>query len=84
MATNVGKASEYVLPAHWVSALINGDYSGYEDSEDAEIDAWLSYESPGDCVGCTEQPELTVWHDAGGRGSVMHECLVFTFIKHKE
>lgn len=30
-----------ILPIYWASYLIYGDASGLEDSEQAEIDAWL-------------------------------------------
>ena len=35
----------YQLPAYWASYLINGDASGLEDGEQAQIDAFLKRES---------------------------------------
>jgi len=40
-----------VLPLHWASALINGDWSGYDDAEIACIKIWLKYLPPPLCVG---------------------------------
>ena len=31
----------YKLSSHWLSALINGDYSGLEDQEVKELDSFL-------------------------------------------
>ena len=33
---------EYKLSEHWLPALINGDYSGLDDSEENTLDAWLA------------------------------------------
>ena len=81
MATNVGKVSEYVLPAHWASGLINDDWTEYSDEEEAEIAFWLEYNSPGYCSGCTIEPEFCKNHDGG---TLAADCLTFTFIKPKE
>lgn len=46
------------LPAHWASALINGDHTGLSDQEADELLAWLA-DNPhlGECLSCTETPE---------------------------
>lgn len=46
------------LPAHWASALINGDHTGLSDQEADELLAWLG-DNPnlGECLTCTETPE---------------------------
>jgi hypothetical protein len=36
------KQETYTLPEYWASALINGDYSGMEDSEIGEIEDFIS------------------------------------------
>ena len=33
---------EYKISEHWMSALINGDYTGLDDSEENTLDAWLA------------------------------------------
>ena len=32
---------EYQLSGHWASAIINGDYSGLEDTEEKQLNNWL-------------------------------------------
>lgn len=44
----------YTLPAYWASYLINGDPSGLEDGEQAQIDRWMRVEQPGYPVDCGE------------------------------
>ena len=71
------ETAEYVLPAYWASYLINGDASGLEDDEQAEIDQWLDRGQPGCCVDCGES-EFSWRNDATGLcGDVA------TFVFHK-
>lgn len=35
------KTTTFDLPSHWAPALINGDYTGYDDSEEREIRNFL-------------------------------------------
>ena len=67
----------YTLPAHWAPALITGDYTGLEDDEQAELDAWA--EGRGYCVGVEEGDEyFEPFHDA--RPEVLPwMCLKFIF-----
>ena len=32
---------DYTISSHFASALLNGDYSGLEDDEEAALNAWL-------------------------------------------
>jgi hypothetical protein len=32
---------EYTVAEHWLSAIVNGDYSGLTDSEESDLNAWL-------------------------------------------
>ena len=32
---------DYIIGAHFASALINGDYTGLDDHEEAALNAWL-------------------------------------------
>lgn len=70
------KTQTYTLPAHWASALINGDTSGMEDAEEKEMDVWLDAEKPGWCVDCTDEAEFRRSNDATSLGG---DCLTFTF-----
>jgi hypothetical protein len=69
------------LPAHWASALINGDFSGLDDSEAAALDAWqtaATAEGYGECLGVSEESAFYKYHDA--RAFVLAcDCSDFTF-----
>lgn len=68
----------YLLPAHWASALINADTTGLEGEEEEELNHWLTTTAPGCCIGCTDSPSFTTWHDA--RPHVLAcDCLEYTF-----
>ena len=69
---------EFTLPAHWASALINGDFSGLSDEEDAAVRYWLDTEPDigGDALSCTDEPEFRRYYDADGLAC---DCLTFTF-----
>ncbi len=43
-------------PAHWASAFVNGDCSGFSDEDQAEFDAWCQA-NPELCnvVDCSEE-----------------------------
>ena len=62
------------LPAHWTSALINGDYSGCDKQETQNINAWLR-DNPhyAECLTCSEYPELRQFD------GLLTECLDYTF-----
>ena len=32
---------EYTVAEHWLSAIINGDYTGLNDNEERDLNAWL-------------------------------------------
>ena len=62
------------LPAHWASALINGDYSGCTDSEEKEINSFLADNLQYDgCLDCSEYSELRQYN------GLLTDCLEYTF-----
>lgn len=72
-----------ILPAHWASALINGDYSSFTDSaaDTNEIEIIrLTKILFGDCVACNDEPSFYTHHDASPDGVLACDCLVYTFI----
>jgi len=75
------KTEILTLPAHWACALINGDFSGLEESEAQELETWQSAASAegfGFCIDASEEPFFNTSHDA--RGFVLPcDCLNFTF-----
>lgn len=60
------KTVTYVLPAHWASAIINDDYSGYTDEEAMEIEDFCKDLGP--CVDVTDEEEFGWTNDANGLG----------------
>lgn len=75
------KTETYTLPAHWASTLINGDDSGNEPEDDAQIEAWLSaHPHLGGCLTCSDdEGEFRHRHDASFVGVLACTCLEFTF-----
>jgi hypothetical protein len=69
----------YSLPVYWASYLINGDASGLEDGEQAEIDAWLASLPYGwECVDVSEDSDFRRSNDATDLGG---DCADYTFIR---
>lgn len=67
----------YTLPTHWAPYLINGDASGLENAEEAEIDGWLdAHPHLGSCLSCSDEPEFKHSHDGG---ILAADCLDFEF-----
>jgi hypothetical protein len=58
----------YSLPSFWAAPLINGDYTGTDEREDAAIDAFLASLEPGAIITIPPDSEsyFTRWHDAPG------------------
>lgn len=71
--------TKLLLPAHWACALINGDYTGTDDEEDAIIDEVQRLF--GSCVAASDYPEFAWTHDATADGILAADCLTFTFIE---
>lgn len=53
----------YILPSHFASALVNGDYSGIAPEDEVELRAWLHSTKPGYCVGCSDESCFKHGHD---------------------
>ena len=72
------KTQTFNLPAHWASTLINGDESGNDDSDTADIAEWLDARPElGACLNCDDEPAFRHWHDAPG--VLACDCLAYTF-----
>lgn len=70
--------TEYMLPAHWASALVNEDYTGLEDYELDALNSWLEDTKPGWCVDVKGEPEFRTYHDADDF-VLACDCACFTF-----
>ncbi len=64
---------EYRIGAHYLSALINGDYSGMSDAESAEFDEWLA-----DAKSNAREAGFTIghWCDVEDSGEDWGRCYV--------
>lgn len=75
----------YELPAHWASALINGDRTGLDDKEERDLDRFLRGEELADWdVTIHEElcePYFEPHHDARVYGVLACDCLGFVFFK---
>lgn len=74
--------TDFELPTHWASALINADESGLEESDIAEMDLFLErHPDIGSCVGVSEESYFKWGNDGTPLGC---DTSVFTFIKHSD
>lgn len=74
------KTEILILPAHWACALVYGDFSGLEESEAQDLEAWQSMASAegyGFCVDVSQESFFCTAHDA--RDVLPCDCLEFTF-----
>lgn len=69
----------YRLPAHWASALINGDTSGLEPDDEAQLDAFMAGEELSSPIDVGEEEFFCTYHDAKGYGILACDCLDYTF-----
>ncbi len=74
------KTETYILPAYWASALINGDYSGLEDTEIKEIETFEAQNREDNCcfycIDCSEEQYFKWRNDATNLGG---DVLEYTF-----
>lgn len=73
------KTEKYILPAHWGSALINGDFSGLSTYDEKVILLFLYVNCPGGAVSC-EECGFRWRHDASALHVGGADCAEFTFI----
>jgi len=75
---------EYTLPVHWASSLINGDDSGLDDIEQAQLDEFIAdmIDEHGKCYCIGAKSDDTTffkYHDASSYGVLACECAIFVF-----
>lgn len=68
---------EYLLFSWWGPALVNGDMSGYNEDEIAEIEDWLQINAPGNCVEMRDDEHFAYMNDASPLGGMVS---TFVFI----
>ena len=66
----------YVLPSHWMCAVVNDDYTGIEDAEVSIIQAFLNDLGPLFCfvAPCDSETYFTRCHDARQYNIQACEC----------
>lgn len=77
------KTVDYILPAHWASALLYGDETGLDDDDSAALAAFLAGESDtiaGTCLDVQDDGDnFRTYHDAQPYGVLACDCATFTF-----
>lgn len=71
-------------PAHWAALFVNGDESGYEDSEIAAAEAWAESLAPWRVVSVGEEAGFMRWHDAAQFCPYAADCAEFILHKTEE
>lgn len=69
----------YRIPAFYLSALINGDYSGLNDAEIGDLNTWLERVQPGSAVCPESEPFFA--HSNDVFGFIGADCYDVIFIK---
>lgn len=83
---NTAERIDYILPAHWACVLINADYTGLSDEDEAQFDEFIDGEfgeRDFDNVVMSipdEEPYFMKYHDAYPYGTLACDCLTYTFI----
>lgn len=70
----------FELPSYWASALINGDESGMEEKESAEINAFLNREEMKGWT-CADVSEHSWFSHSNDAGTLAGDVARYTFIK---
>lgn len=75
------QTTAYKLPSFWASALINCDESGMSDKDIEQMELWLEKNSPGYCIGVSDdESEFVTYHDAS-QNILACDCFTFYFQK---
>jgi len=69
-------------PEDWASLLVNGDESGYDESEIAAAYAWAESLAPWRVVGMSESVGFMRYHDAAAFCPFAADCA--EYILHKD
>lgn len=74
------KQQTYRIPAHYICALVNDDWSGLSEEDEKELNEWLQRENPGYCCYPDGEPFFTHGHDINRNQGA--DCYDVVFIKH--
>ena len=73
------ETTTYWLPAHWASALVNGDFTGLDEDDEEALMRVIAGEQLPDPIACGDEPEFRKYHDAQPYGVLACDCLEYTF-----
>jgi hypothetical protein len=77
-------AKTFTAPAHWASALINGDRSGMTDEDERELDEYLEANPEhGLPVSCSDYPEFEFWGECFAV-QTLTETLEYTYLANED
>lgn len=69
----------YRIPANYLCALVNDDWSGLNDDDEKELNEWLEKEQPGHACCPDGEPFFTHRNDI--QGFIGNDCYDVVFIK---
>jgi hypothetical protein len=81
-----------ILPAHWASAIVNGDETGMDDADAAEFNAWIDWFQAecGTILTCdvfSDEPQFVRHHGAAHQGvlaAMCHQYAILTDISMED
>lgn len=68
----------YRIPAHYVSALVNDDYSGLSDADEIELNTWLKNVNPGYATCPDDEPFFSHNNDINNFGDNCYDVVFIT------
>ena len=73
-----------ILPAHWASAIVNGDETGMDDADRASFNAWIDWFQAEcgtiiTCSGFSDEPQFVKYHGATRQGVLAAMCHQYAF-----
>lgn len=73
-----------ILPAHWASAIVNGDESGMDDADSKAFTAWITWfqRECGTIITCSvfsDEPQFVKYHGATRQGVLAAMCHQYAF-----
>ncbi len=74
---SIMEQNTYRIPAHFVVALINDDYSALSDQDEIELNTWLKNVNPGHATCPDGEPFFSHNNDINNLGS---DCYDVVFI----
>jgi hypothetical protein len=68
----------YRIPAHYICALVNDDWSGLSEEDEKELREWIEKEQPGYCTAPNDEPFFCHTNDINQLGD---NCYDVIFLK---